>query len=151
MQPAATADLRARRLEALRRAGVTQASLAARIGVSRQSVGLVLADHHRSRRVEQAIADACGEDVEALFPSTTPTPTRSARGDAGPGDLEPGIGGAAQVLVPAAGAAGEIESDVEATIRRLSDRVLLALADGRLGADSPAVQAVAAALRLLAR
>ena len=137
------------RREALRRAGLSQADLAARIGVSRQSVGLVIADHHRSRRVEEAIAAAVGVDVGALFPTTRvpasdeltePVPTRSL---ALP---EPGEVPGREPDIPQ-----DLTEPLVADLRAVAERVLLAIADGRVAADEPIVRAVAAALRELAR
>ena len=144
---------RARRAEALRAAGITQAELAARIGVSRQSVGLVLADHHRSRRVEQAIADACGVAVAELFPSAEAPPRARETGGRGgdPGAREGARDTESQAVATRQVAHADLERDLNAELRAIVDRVLIAVAEGDLPADRPIVRAAAAAVRALAR
>jgi transcriptional regulator with XRE-family HTH domain len=150
---ASDAVLTERRRAALRASGLKQAELAARIGVSRQSVGLVLAGHHRSRHVEQAIADAAGVPVEDLFP-----PAVGAAPPAGrelPGDATRIVGGtvavAGQLQVPPPLRAGDLERRVADEVRRIAQDVFLAIAEGALRPDAPIVRAAAAALRELER
>ena len=142
---------RARRVAALRAAGITQAELAARLGVSRQSVGLVLADHHRSRRVEQGIADACGIAVDDLFPASAPETRRE------PPDSEKTAGGHGvardtrpQPVVASRVDDPHLESVLIAELRAVADQVLIAVAAGDLAADRTIVRAAAAAVRALA-
>jgi transcriptional regulator with XRE-family HTH domain len=143
------------RREALRRAGVTQAALAERIGVSRQSVGLVLADHHRSRRVEQAIADAAGMDVAELFPPEVvqavelASPTDLVHEAADDATLERAGAAPAQIVASPDTPAVEIESRLTAELRRIAEELFLAIAEHALAADRPVVRAAAAALREL--
>lgn len=111
--PRNRASLQERRKAALRQAGVTQAELAARIGVSRQSVGLVLADHHRSRRVEQAIADAAGIPVDELFPGAGGG-ANAAIGNASGVEPRPAVVHAAE-LASAAGSAPNAAAGATAT------------------------------------
>jgi DNA-binding XRE family transcriptional regulator len=54
----------------LMRVGLTAADIARELGVSRQTVSLVLRDKVQSRRIQTAIANAIGKPVEHLFPST---------------------------------------------------------------------------------
>ena len=141
---------RARRTSALRDAGFTQAQLAARIGVSRQSVGLVLAGHHRSRRVEQAIADACGATVGELFPYAAPRALHDVEvGSAGAG-RERARGTEAHPAAMTQAAPSDLESVLNGELRALADRVLIAVAAGDLDSHRPIVRAVAAAVRALA-
>lgn len=157
-----------RRRELLRRSGATQAAVAARAGVSRQSVGLVLAGHHRSRHVEQAIADVCGVAREELFPGAGADGVVGAGADArasgarvaatphagaGPPNApavalgaraEPGEGVAAAEV-----GLSPFEERVTAELRRIAEEVFLAVAGEGLGPRRPVVLAAAAALREL--
>jgi transcriptional regulator with XRE-family HTH domain len=167
-------SLQERRREALRGAGVTQAQVAARLGVSRQSVGLVLADHHRSRRVEQAIADACGLDVETLFPrepaverpearpapASAPAwldapaaPVRAAAAPvlARPTPLQPTSAQPANAPMAQRVDERDLARALEVELRRAADAVFLAMAEQGLAADHRAVRAAAAAVRELGR
>ena len=137
------------RRAALRRVGVSQADLAARIGVSRQSIGLVIADHHRSRRVEDAIAEAVGVDVAALFPPSRAVAASSSTG--GEPERDSTSPQPAEVEPTPGDATVELEDGLAAELRAIAERVLLAIADRRLAADRPIVRAVAAAIRELAR
>lgn len=56
-----------RKVELMRR-GVTAADIARRVGMSRQSVSLVLLDQMRNEKIEEAIAAELMEPVELLFP-----------------------------------------------------------------------------------
>jgi len=62
------------RKAALMEKGVTQAQIAATLGISEQQVSQVMnceRTERRSRRVEQAIADAIGKPVAKVFPKAT--------------------------------------------------------------------------------
>ena len=58
------------RKAALALAGFTQSTLADQIGVTRAYVNAVILGHSRNPRVRVAIAEACGQPVEVLFPQT---------------------------------------------------------------------------------
>lgn len=47
--------------------GITQTDIAKHLGVSRCTVTCVVNGHGRSRRIQQAIADALGEKYEVLW------------------------------------------------------------------------------------
>lgn len=47
--------------------GITQTNIAAQLGVSRSTVACVVNGHGKSRRIQQAIADALGEKYERLW------------------------------------------------------------------------------------
>ena len=157
-RPSGLATTEGRR-DALRRSGVTQGELAARAGVSRQSIGLVLAGHHRSRHVEQAIADACGLRPEEMFGGGSATaaaapamPVASARGTAVDGPTGPRSTARVESTQPIAGpreTATELERRVAAQLRALAEEIFLAIAGQGLAADRPVVRAAAAALREL--
>lgn len=59
-----------RRKDALYMAGYTQTMIAERLNVSKNAVSLVIRGGIRSRRIEQAIADACGVPRRRLFTLT---------------------------------------------------------------------------------
>ena len=149
----AQAALIATRRESLRRVGLTQAELAERIGVSRQSVGLVMANHHRSRRVEQALADAVGLPVVRLFPDETIGQERVGGGAPARTEAPDARAGEASRDAPAATPPSRPAEDVEGRVARelhaLGRVTFLALAEGHLSVASPVVRAVAAALREL--
>ena len=65
-----TTHLIRRRKAALAGVGHTGASIARELGVSRNAVNLVIHGRNRSPRIRVAIARACGQPVEALFPQT---------------------------------------------------------------------------------
>ena len=165
---AAGVELVQRRRELLQRSGVTQATVAARAGVSRQSVGLVLAGHHRSRHVEQAIADACGVLREDLFPAgdgaaaagRVPAGTAVGLSSSVPRDSTPEPRPVSAVASDARDEPGELVAAVEvaavpleervtAELRRIAEEVFLAVAGEGLATSSPVVRAAAAALREL--
>lgn len=159
-----------RRRELLQRSGVTQVALAARAGVSRQSVGLVLAGHHRSRHVEQAIADACGVAREELFPvgagggtgaghevvaaaavgaRAAPSRDPAVEPPAGPAVAPGARAEPGERVVAAAVAVSPFEERVTAELRRIAEEVFLAMAGQGLATNSAVVRAAAAALREL--
>lgn len=159
MSLASVSDLASteRRREAMRRSGVTQAELAARAGVSRQSIGLVLAGHHRSRHVEQAIADACGLRHEDMFGGGgSAVAAAPAAADARAGAvIEPAASGAdgrgeePQPVVDSTESGTELERRAAAQMRALAEEIFLAIAGQGLAPDRPVVRAAAAALREL--
>jgi lambda repressor-like predicted transcriptional regulator len=53
---------------ALRKRGVTQADIARRLGVSKTTINYVITGKMQSRRVAEAIAEAAGRPVKALWP-----------------------------------------------------------------------------------
>jgi len=55
---------------ALKRAGVTQADIARRLGVHPASVSRVISGHSVSDRIRLAIADSVHRDVKSIWPST---------------------------------------------------------------------------------
>lgn len=57
-----------RRKAALAGVGLTEAALARRIGVSRNTVNLAVLGRNRSPRIRGAIAEAVGQPVTELFP-----------------------------------------------------------------------------------
>lgn len=59
---------------------VTQAQVAAKAGVTRQTVSLVCNGHGRSRRVEEIVAQALGLPRRRIFP-ITPEPIQSRTHD----------------------------------------------------------------------
>jgi hypothetical protein len=125
--------------------------------VSRQSIGLVLAGHHRSRHVEQAIADACGLRPEEMFggsvtAAATATPAASVRGTPPGGTAGPRSDARVETTQPVVDlreTATELERRVAAQLRALAEEIFLAIAGQGLTADRPVVRAVAAALREL--
>jgi transcriptional regulator with XRE-family HTH domain len=151
--------LQQRRRELLRAAGVTQAEIAARIGVSRQSVGLVLVDHHRSRRVEQAIAEACGAPVEELFPAerVAPRPGHDGVDEAGKVTEPPPDGREAtrvavpDPVAPAEDRTPELAYRIEAELRRIAQDVFLGMVEQGIPPEHRVARAAAAALRELGR
>lgn len=52
------------------RAGITQAAIAKRIGVQRQTVYMVINGRAVSHRIRQAIAESVGMDLKRIWPST---------------------------------------------------------------------------------
>ncbi len=54
---------------ALRKAGVTQASLAAELGVARPSVTQAISGGMRSERIQTRIAEIVGQPVKVLWPN----------------------------------------------------------------------------------
>jgi transcriptional regulator with XRE-family HTH domain len=48
--------------------GISQADIARQVGMGRAAVSLVMLDEMRNEAIEQAIADAVGEDRNLLFP-----------------------------------------------------------------------------------
>lgn len=55
---------------AILRAGVTQKSIALKVGVTPQSVHMVINGRAVSHRIRCAIADATGMDLKRIWPST---------------------------------------------------------------------------------
>lgn len=55
---------------AMMRAGITQADIGKRLGITRQTVHRVVIGRDVSHRVRQAIAEAIGEDLKRIWPST---------------------------------------------------------------------------------
>jgi len=55
---------------ALMRAGVSLSRVAREVGVSRQTVYMVVNGRAVSHRIRQAIADAVGMDLKRIWPST---------------------------------------------------------------------------------
>lgn len=53
---------------ALKKKGITQKSIAEKIGVSGMSVSYEINGHAISHRIREAIADAIGEDARLVFP-----------------------------------------------------------------------------------
>jgi len=68
MSNAEDTELEWRRKGGIAYKGYTQASLARELGVTRSLVNGVLRGKMRSPRIERAIAEICGEPVDALFP-----------------------------------------------------------------------------------
>ena len=58
------------RKAALALAGLTQKQVADRIGCTKAAVSAVVLGHTRNPRIRVAIAEACGQPVEVLFPQT---------------------------------------------------------------------------------
>jgi Helix-turn-helix. len=58
------------RKAALALAGLTGADIARQIGVTKAAVSAVILGHTRNPRIRVAIAHACGQPVEVLFPQT---------------------------------------------------------------------------------
>ena len=58
------------RKAALALAGLSQSQMADRIGVTKAYVNAVILGHSRNPRIRVAIAEACGQPVEVLFPQT---------------------------------------------------------------------------------
>lgn len=56
----------------LKKSGVSQSDLAQRLGVSKVTVGYVIAGITTSRRVASAIAEATGRTLEELWPGKYP-------------------------------------------------------------------------------
>jgi DNA-binding XRE family transcriptional regulator len=54
-----------------RRKQINQAKIARQLGVTRQSVVLVIDRRMKSRRIREAIAKAIGVDVSTVFPEET--------------------------------------------------------------------------------
>ena len=51
------------------RAGITQSSIARKLGVTNSFVNQVIKGHRHTERVKMAIAEAVGKPVEKLWPS----------------------------------------------------------------------------------
>jgi transcriptional regulator with XRE-family HTH domain len=62
-----------RKVELLR-AGITQASIAEKLGTTKASVSKVLSGKRRSAPIEAAIAEALGLDPRVVFPPSTRRP-----------------------------------------------------------------------------
>ncbi len=58
-----------RRKVAMLEAGVTGLGIAKGLGITKQAVSDVIKGRKSTPRVQKAIADACGMDVEELFPA----------------------------------------------------------------------------------
>lgn len=54
---------------AMKRANVSQADIARDVGVTRQSVNLIVHGRATSHRIRQAIADAIHKDIKWIWPS----------------------------------------------------------------------------------
>lgn len=57
--------------------GITLAEIARGLGVSRTWVSLVVNGHKKSRRIQEAIADALGVSYESLWFNATHLPPKS--------------------------------------------------------------------------
>lgn len=54
------------------RAGITQADIGRKLGLSRAFINQVVLGHRPTKQVKQAIAEAVGKPVEDLWPEESP-------------------------------------------------------------------------------